>query len=193
MRVSKEQAAENRGRILDAAARLFREKGFDGIGVDGIMKEAGLTHGGFYGHFRSKEDLTAQACARALALGRDTLVAQTEGAENGLAAYVGAYLSQEHRDDSGGGCAFAALGPDIARQSESIRQAVTQSLRTQLDDIEKLVPADPSRDEAGDRRARALATFAGLVGALILARAVDDPALSDELLQSAAATFGGSV
>ena len=113
MKVSKEQMAENRERILDAAAQLFREKGFDGIGVADLMKSAGLTHGGFYGHFASKDELMAQASARALqrlqaawsAIARE---AAAHGQEP-LAAIEAAYLSPRHRDAPGQGCLLAAL------------------------------------------------------------------------------------
>src|SRR5262245_37831732 len=111
MRVSREQAAANRERIVEAAARLFRECGFDGVGVDAIMKEAGLTHGGFYGHFGSKDDLAAEAVARALAQGTEKL-----GGDMNLDAFVRAYLSERYCADRGDGCALAALGADMARE-----------------------------------------------------------------------------
>src|SRR4051794_15120593 len=113
MKVSREQAVQNRERIVETAARLFRERGFEGIGVADLMKEAGLTHGGFYGHFSSKEDLIAEASARALAqsLALFTKVAERAPADP-LPAIAGAYLTSKHRDNPGEGCVLAALGAD---------------------------------------------------------------------------------
>ncbi len=109
MRVSREKAAENRQRIVAAAARLFRETGFDGAGVDAIMQAAGLTHGGFYGHFRSKEDLAAEAVRQGLAAGAERMAGACS-----LRAYADGYLSAAHCADRGGGCMVAALGEDGA-------------------------------------------------------------------------------
>ncbi|XAH23329.1 TetR/AcrR family transcriptional regulator [Xylophilus sp. GW821-FHT01B05] len=186
MKVSKEQMAENRDRILDAAATLFRERGFDGIGVADLMKGAGLTHGGFYGHFDSKEDLMAQAAARAAEQMLATwqrLAERHPGQER--AAVADAYLSTRHRDHAGRGCLFATLGADAARQGPAVRHAVTEGLRPQVDLLEQ---ATPGRNKAARRR-KALADYAGMVGALVLARAVDDAALSQEILDAARAAL----
>jgi TetR/AcrR family transcriptional repressor of nem operon len=180
MRVTKEKAAENRERILAAASRLFREKGFDGIGVDAIMEEAGLTHGGFYRHFRSKDDLAAEATARGLARGGEMLAAHDR-----LADYVDAYLSPEHLADRGGGCSMAALGCDIARQGAGVRGGLTAYLRQRLDRL-----AGWFGGSRAARRRQAIATLSGVVGAMVLARAVDDPALADEILTAARQAFG---
>lgn len=189
MKVSKEQMAENRERILDAAAQLFREKGFDGIGVADLMKSAGLTHGGFYGHFASKDELMAQASARALQRLQAAWSALAhEAAAHGqepLAAIEAAYLSPRHRDAPGQGCLLAALGSDTARQGPAVRRAVTEGVRAQVDGLARLVPG---RTKAAKRQ-RALSDYASLVGAMVLARAVDDPALSDEILHAAAAAL----
>ena len=107
MRVNREKAAENRERIVEAAARLFREHGFDGVGVDAIMKETGLTHGGFYGHFASKEELATEAITRAFAQGSEKL-----GHCSDLGGLVNAYLSDAHCADRSEGCALAALSAD---------------------------------------------------------------------------------
>lgn len=189
MKVSKEQMAENRERILDTAAQLFRERGFDGIGVADLMKSAGLTHGGFYGHFASKDDLMAQAAARALgrlqgvwtALASDAV----HNAQDPLCAIEAAYLSTGHRDAPGQGCLLAALGGDAARQGPAVRQVVTEGVRTYVDALATLVPG---RNKAAKRQ-RALADYASLVGAMVLARAVDDPELSDEILQATSAAL----
>lgn len=189
MKVSKEQMAENRERILDAAAQLFREKGFDGIGVADLMKSAGLTHGGFYGHFASKDELMAQASTRALQRLQAAWAAiAREAAAHGqepLAAIEAAYLSPRHRDAPGQGCLLAALGSDTTRQGPAVRRAVTEGVRAQVDGLAGLVPG---RTKAAKRQ-RALADYASLVGAMVLARAVDDPALSDEILRAAAAAL----
>lgn len=179
MRVSREQAAENREKILSTATRLFREKGFDGIGIADLMKEAGLTHGGFYGHFTSKEDLIAQACERAV----DDLLAENrmrfEKYEGTVyQRFIANYLSCEHRDNPGSGCLMAALGADAARQSPIIKRAFTQSSKRLLAALMKILPA---KSEAA-KREQALVTLATLVGAQVIARAVDDPELSQEVL-----------
>ena len=143
MKVSREQAAQNRERIVEAAAQLFRERGFDGIGVADLMKEAGLTHGGFYGHFSSKEDLIAEASARALtrSLALWSKVAERAPGDP-LSAIAGVYLTSRHRDDPGTGCLLAALGPDVSRQGPAVRRAVTDHVRS----------ACRSADEAGSRQ-----------------------------------------
>ena len=184
MRVTRQQAAANREKILDVAGTLFRERGFDGIGVADIMKRAGLTHGGFYGHFDSKVDLAAEITARVLA--SEGWVRRLTGtAKPSFGVVVRGYLSPRHRDDAGGGCLFAALGSDVVRQPRSVRRAFTEGLRLRVDTLQTLLPG---RSTAARRR-KALATMAGLVGALMLSRAVDDPKLSDEILEASAATF----
>ena len=185
VRVTREQAAANRQKILDVAGTLFRKHGFDGIGVADIMKRAGLTHGGFYGHFPSKDDLVAQSCARVLAKeGWTERVAGTT--DPSIEAVVRGYLSPRHRDDPAHGCLLAAVGSDVVRQPRSVRRAFTEGLRSRLDTLQKLIPGR----SAAARREHALATMAGLVGALMLSRAVDDPTLSDEILEAAAREFG---
>ena len=184
MRVTREQAAAHREQILDAAGTLFREHGFDGIGVADIMQRAGLTHGGFYGHFASKDDLAVETTARIV--GRGGWAERITGkAKPTLADVVRSYLSPRHRDEPGRGCFFAAIGSDVARQPRSIRHAFTDGVRGRLDALRDLIPGS----SPVARRRRAVATLAGLVGALMLARAVDDPELSDEILKAARATF----
>jgi TetR/AcrR family transcriptional repressor of nem operon len=188
VRVSRERAAENRDRIIDVAGRLFRERGFDGIGVAGLMKAAGLTHGGFYGHFESKEDLELQACARVLARTSEQWNAvAVNAAEAPLDALLDNYLSGRHRDGIGNGCVYAALAADVARQENpALRHSFTEGLRSLMDVLARAVPG---RTKAS-RRERALARLAGMVGALILARAVDDAELSDEILATARVALG---
>jgi len=184
MRVTREQSAANREQIVEAASALFRKHGFDGVGVDDITKAAGLTHGGFYGHFKSKDDLAAEACAYAR---RDPWASWTHAppAER-LAGIVRSYLTPRHRDDRANGCLFAALGSDIVRQPKAVRHAFTERFRSKVEMLQSLVPGR----SAAARREKALATLAGLVGALTLSRAVDDPQLADDILETAAATLG---
>jgi TetR/AcrR family transcriptional repressor of nem operon len=182
MRVSRQKAAENRERIIDAAGALFRKKGFDGIGVADIMKAAQLTHGGFYGHFASKDDLVSQASQRAMARAAMNWTNVTASApKNPYAALLDHYLSPRHRDDPGHGCAFAALSGEAARCGKPVRSAFGSGLEALIEIIAKAVPG---RSKSGRRR-KAVAAVAGLVGALTLARAVDDPALSNEILDAA--------
>ncbi len=186
MKVSRIQTAENRERILDAATKLFRERGIDGIGVDDLMKAAGLTHGGFYGHFKSKEDLVAQACARAVSRMRQNWVNVVEQATGDpLEALADTYLTAKHRDGAGRGCPMAALGPEIARQGPMVRHAFTDEFRPFLDYLSRIVQGGSS----SLRRQKALATYASLVGALVIARAVDDTTLSNEILAAVATTM----
>jgi TetR/AcrR family transcriptional regulator, transcriptional repressor for nem operon len=180
MRMTREKAAETRARIVETASRLFREKGFDGVGLDDIMKEAGLTHGGFYGHFGSKEDLAAEAVAQALEQG-----AEWQGQYANIVDFVSGYLSEAHFNDRAGGCALAALGAEMARRGEAVRSNATPYVRGLLERL-----AGFFKGSIAARRRRAIATLAGIVGALTLARAVEDPALSDEILSAARQVFG---
>lgn len=189
MKVSRAQAEENRKRIVEAAGRLFRERGIDGIGVAGLMKAAGLTHGGFYGHFKSKEDLAAQACAGALAENRRRWQGVIDKArQDPLSALIDFYVSEAHRDAPGKGCALATLGIDAARHDRSVRAAFTGGIRGYLD---LLLAMAPGRSKAAKRR-KALATLSGMVGAIVLARAVEDDALSAEILAATAAELKAS-
>jgi len=188
MKVSREQAAQNRERVLEVASRLFRERGLDGIGVADLMKGAGLTHGGFYGQFASKEDLMAKACARALADSLAKWRNRVEAApDDPLAAVVAPYLSTAHCEQPGEGCALAALASEAARRDAPVRHAMTEGLRPLVDLLAELLPGR----SRGARRDKALATFAGMVGAVVLARAVDDPALAEEILHSVSASIAG--
>src|SRR5581483_2269579 len=130
MRVSREQAAENREKIVVAASRLFREHGFDGVGVDAIMRAAGLTHGGFYGHFTSKDDLAGEAVREALMRGTERMSRHTD-----LGSYVAAYLSERHCADRANGCGLAALGADVPREGRGVRRAITDFVTARLDGI----------------------------------------------------------
>ncbi len=190
MRVSKEKAAENRDRIIDVAARLFRERGFEGIGVADLMREAGLTHGGFYGHFASKEELMALAAARATEQNRAFWQAGSPPDKSGpaLARQLGRYLSPAHRDAPGAGCPVAALGMDAARQSGAVREEMGRSVSSMIAALEALLPA-----EAGTaRHEQAIATCATMVGALVMARATTGTPLSDEILAAVSRHLGAA-
>jgi len=181
MRVSRQKAAENRERIIDAAASLFRAKGFGGIGVADIMKAADLTHGGFYGHFASKDDLVAQASRRAMARAAANWQRVVEEATGRpYAALLRHYLTPRHRDEAERGCAFASLSNDAARSGRKVRAAFGEGLSSLIDILAQAVPG---RSKIARRR-KAVAAMACLVGALSLARAVGDPDLSDEILEA---------
>ena len=181
MRYSKEHKLETHARIVKKASVRLREKGAHGVGVADLMEDAGLTHGGFYGHFGSKDDLAAEAVTRALEQS-----IKKQGRFTNLDDLVSDYMSERHRADRANGCPVAALGADVARQGKGVRHALTAYVRAQLDRYARLF-----RDgSAASRRKRAIATLAGMIGALTLARAVDDASLSDEILAAARDTFG---
>ena len=185
MRVSKEAAGRNRERLLRAAAQLFRENGIEGTGVDAITEQAGMTHGSLYSQFGSKGAVAAEAILYASAGSRRKWQRGAEGARGRLtlSGIVKQYLSRDHRDAPGHGCVLAALGPDVSRQPRTTRHAFTKALRGAVDLIVRLLPhqAAPQRED------QALALFSAMVGAVILARAVDDEALSDRILRASAA------
>ena len=142
MRVSKEKAAQNRERILTSAARLFREHGIGATGVDAITEDAGLTHGGLYSQFGSKEVIAAEAIRFALARGKRVWQRALERnpGKRALPAIVDGYLSRAHRDAPGTGCVVAALGTDIARQPRRVRQAFTREIKDDLEFLSRLMP-----------------------------------------------------
>jgi TetR/AcrR family transcriptional repressor of nem operon len=174
MKVSREQVRQNRQRILDAAARLFRERGFDGVSVADVMKAAGLTHGGFYGHFESKDALIQEAMAQPIAATRPR---RATGAQS-AAAFAEGYLSTRHRDNRAEGCPVAGLGSEAARASSEVRASLTKTIEEQ---IERFSAASPGTTAAARRRA-AIVAYAAMVGAITLARVVDDEKLSEEIL-----------
>ncbi|MBB4952281.1 TetR/AcrR family transcriptional repressor of nem operon [Agrobacterium vitis] len=189
MKVTKEKAEENRRQVIETSSRLFREKGFDGVGVNTLMQAAGLTHGGFYKQFESKDDLIAKATKAALdqtAQRMSSLIGQVRPASSdfrhdALEKAVDLYLSAQHRDGVGEGCAFAALGADVARHGPEVRKVMQSGVEEQLQLLELLVEA---KGQSSGREA-AIATMATMVGALVLARAVENTALSSEILEAA--------
>ena len=170
-------------RIVETAARAIRRSGYGGTGVADIMKEAGLTHGGFYAHFDSREEMLAEAADRA---GADTVefltrVAAEATPKKALDAMLSAYLSKEHVEGRESGCAVAALGSEMPRQAPKVRRAATRRIKEMIDLVARQSP-DWGRPGAHER---ALVTVATALGALVLARAVDDPKLSDALREAA--------
>jgi TetR/AcrR family transcriptional repressor of nem operon len=177
MRYPAELTAQRHEQILDAAATLFRERGFASVTVGEVMRAAGLTHGAFYAHFASKDDLVAAAVERALKESAGAVGIGTGGTSDARASYVDAYLSRAHRDAQGSGCAIAALGAEITR-SPAAKSIVSRRLER---GIEKMAKAFPWRRKA-EPRTLAIATLSATVGALVLSRLVDDPILADEIL-----------
>ena len=191
MKVSKAQVTENRQAILQAAARLYRERGFTGVGVADITREAGLTHGGLYRHFESKDALAAEAAAQAFEWKLSELQAPDADADTGAAASLRAgvenYLSPRHRDSVGEGCPVAALAADAARETGAIADAFAQGIGRYMALFAKRRPdgTEAAQIEPQDR-VRAIAMLSTMVGGLILSRATARglPALSDEILET---------
>ncbi len=178
MKISKEQAQKNRQQIIDVASQLFRERGFDGIGVADLMRAAGFTHGGFYGHFESKEALMVAACQHAFDEAASRWKKQSGASPLPLKSIATKYCSKQHRDNPGKGCPVAALAVPVASQNEEVRSAFTDNFKLS---IEFLVSAMEASDE-GEARRRAIAAWSLLVGSVILSRAVNEPKLSDQIL-----------
>lgn len=170
MRRSREETARTRAAAVQAASRLFRERGIDAASVNDVMAELGMTGGGFYRHFESKEALAAEACAEAFAKS-----GLASGPANSAEQMVRGYLSKAHRDAPGGGCPLPALASDMARQPAAVRRTYSDGVRSALARLEQLAPST--------RSATRHALLAGLVGALAIARAVDDEELSSTILR----------
>ena len=176
MRVSKEQAARNRERILKAASRLMRERGISGVGVDALTDAAGMTHGSLYSQFGSKERLVEEALAHVIS-GKGQEVPETLA----LGDYVSEYLSPVHRDRLGSGCPLAALCCEMPRQSTAVRERFTAGVKGMVGWVSGRLDSGLKQNQ---RDEEALATVASLVGALVLARAVSDPKLSNDILRA---------
>lgn len=182
MKVSRAQAEENRRTVVDAAGRLFREHGFDGVGLNDLMRAAGLTHGGFYKQFKSKQDLAVEASDSLLAASAEgwRRVSAEAGAD-AFPALVRRYLSAAHRDRRADGCAFAALGPEVTRQDAGLRRSFESGLGAHLAVLDETLHGAP-RPAPSDA---ALAALSTMVGALLLSRMVDDDTLSRRILDAA--------
>ncbi|MBK6865134.1 MAG: TetR/AcrR family transcriptional regulator [Ideonella sp.] len=170
-------------RIVGVAARAIRRSGYGGTGVADIMKEAGLTHGGFYAHFSSREAMLAEAARRACAESAATVAEVVANAPPGqaFASMLGAYLSREHLERVDVGCPLAALGSETSRQVPEVRRVATRHIKEMIDFVARQSPdwGQPAAHE------RAMVTVATMVGALMLSRAVDEPGLSDSLREAA--------
>jgi TetR/AcrR family transcriptional regulator, transcriptional repressor for nem operon len=183
MRYPAEQKAETHEKILAAAARSFREHGSELNGIGQVMKELGLTKGGFYRHFGSKGDLYAAAIGRAFQELGDWLVTVAEAAPKGagLRTVIEHYLSKEHLDAPGSGCPLAALAPEFARQAPKVRKRINQSM---LAYAERMLPYLSGRTSE-EKRARAIILFSGMAGILVAARAIADPQGRERVLAAA--------
>jgi len=180
MKYPVEQKAETHEKIIDAAARSFREHGSEGQGVARLMKNVGLTHGGFYRHFQSKEDLYVDAIARGFQEAADRMLAAAAKAPQGeqLRAIIERYLSLEHLEDPGGGCVLSTLAAEIARQPPAVRARINAAMKWYR---ERLLPFLPGNDDAEKRR-QFMVLFPGMAGVLMTARAMTDPAARKETL-----------
>jgi TetR/AcrR family transcriptional regulator, transcriptional repressor for nem operon len=177
MKVTKAQAQANRAHIVETASTLFRERGYDGVGVADLMAAAGFTHGGFYKHFRSKADLMAEAAAS----GISQTVEQTKGID--IVEFVKYYVSRMHRDARSDGCTMAALGGDAARQPEAIKATFAAGIESLVAVLERDVPT-VGDGEHREARAKVIDILAHAVGAIVLSRACpDDSPLADEILK----------
>jgi TetR/AcrR family transcriptional repressor of nem operon len=182
MRVSRTQAAENRQTVINVASRLFRQRGFDGIGLKDLMKGAGLTQGAFYKQFASKEDLAVQASRRALeSASRRWSDAVTASPEDPLGAVMAFYLSTGHRDERMDGCPIVALGSDAARQNSDVKASFEAGIEAHLEVLNRMIA------ETDDKRlkSKAMAILATMVGAMTLSRVVNDPDLAQGFLDAA--------
>jgi AcrR family transcriptional regulator len=190
-------------RIVEVASRAIRRSGYDGTGVADIMKEAGLTHGGFYAHFASREALLAEAAdrARAEALGWTAQLLEAAPEGQGLQALMQAYLSDEHMDGVERGCAVSALGSEMHRQAPEVRHVATRHIQQLIELVASQIARESARDSArestksgapvDDRSAHdeAMVRISAMVGTVVLARAVDDPALAKSLREAALKYF----
>jgi TetR/AcrR family transcriptional repressor of nem operon len=180
---SKAEKAETHKRIVKIASKRFREDGLAGIGIAELMKEAGLTVGGFYKHFDSRDDLVAEAVGSAFGgWKRRVDAAASGGPPVSYAKLIDDYLNHAHRDNPGTGCAFSALAAEIARSGKQTRALATEQIRNDLQLIASLLPGKSKRAA----RSKAILTFSALVGAMSLARAISDEALSLEILKTVA-------
>ena len=190
MKVSKETMTEHREQIIAAAARRFRQSGFDGVSVADIMKEVGLTHGGFYGHFSSKDELVALASLRAMTetVARwQKLIDEAPG--DRLETLVRSYLSLRHHDRPETGCLLATLGTEISRQPPTVKEAATVGQRKFLDFLSGIAPGKTR----ARRRKQAIVALAAMVGGMTLARGTSEPQLRQEILDTVAESVPNSV
>ncbi|TGN50447.1 TetR/AcrR family transcriptional regulator [Paracoccus liaowanqingii] len=183
MRVSRVQAEVNRQSVINVASQLFRQHGFDGIGLKDLMAGAGLTQGAFYKQFASKNDLAVHASARAMQASLERWSDAASGnPEHPLAAVVAFYLSKGHRDELQDGCPIVALSADAARQGPEVKASFEKG----IGDLLELVQSWMTPHDDLEARARAMAAMSTMVGAVLLSRSVNDPIMADQFLQAAA-------
>ena len=185
LRLTKEQAEQNRRSIVETASRMFRLQGLENVAVADVMKETGFTHGGFYNHFKSKDELATEAVANAFDHAANNLseeIASGDDLQKALNGFLTRYLGAAHRDTSTGGCPASAFPVDAARSGKDVQAAFAEGVEAYLE----IFAAQMGGDKR-EARQRAVALLSGIVGAVLLSRAVKkgDPGLSDELLSSA--------
>lgn len=188
MKVSRQQAEQNRADLVIAARRLFRQHGFAGVSIAMIAKACGLTAGAFYSHFRSKREIELLAIASMIEKSAEdwrAVVTANPGAP--LDALVGGYLAHDHVSEGDVGCTFVALGSDLARGDRAVRAAAGETLPLQIAVLESLFEGD----NPDERNSKALAAYASLVGAATMARSIDDPQLVRRICESTAAQVLG--
>jgi len=185
MKVTREKAAENRGKLVSAAGRLFRERGVDGVGVAEISRQAGLTHGALYAQFESKDELVAEALADGLRRSAERWAEDAKRRPPTLAGYIDYYLSADSRDDYGGSCPLAASASEIGRQDPAVCAHFAQGFEKMAEAMQAVMQDSSLQSSARDR---AIAMSAALVGGLALARGTvkSDPAFSDEIMAAVA-------
>ncbi len=182
MRVSRIQAAENRQTVINAASRLFRERGFDGIGLKDLMEGAGLTQGAFYKQFASKEDLAVEASRRALeSASRRWSDAAAQKPDDPLGAVIAFYLSADHREEKMDGCPVVALGSDAARQGTNVKAVFEAGIKAYLEVLGRFIGETDGEESGG----KAMAILSTMVGAVTLSRVVNDPDLAQAFLDAA--------
>jgi TetR/AcrR family transcriptional repressor of nem operon len=185
MKVSRARAEANRERVIAESSRLFREKGFAAVGLNALMRAAGLTRGGFYGQFESKQDLVRLALGHAMKGRRERWEAmRADAGAHTLRRFVIRYLSDSHRDDPGAGCPLASLGADVGREDVAIKTEFEAGVREMAGRVSAMMPGETGTA----REQQALGCLAALMGGLVLSRAVADPALSRDIRDATAAT-----
>ncbi|CAN7583661.1 TetR/AcrR family transcriptional regulator [Phyllobacterium sp. LjRoot231] len=182
MRVSRAQAEQNRETVINVASRLFREHGFDGIGLKDLMNGAGLTQGGFYKQFSSKDDLAALASRRAMESATRRWSTAAATSSDPLEAVIEFYLSPGHRGEKADGCPIVALGSDAARQSEEVRRPFEDGIRAHFEILDELMDDAQSPHPSG----KAMSILSLMVGAVTLSRIMEDERLSQGILDAAA-------
>jgi len=183
MRHSKTEKAKTHERIVAIAAKKFREEGLAGIGIADLMKEAGLTVGGFYKHFKSRDALVAEAVGSALEMWKERIDAAAGGPRVTYESLVDDYLSEAHRDHPGVGCPVGALAGDLARSDKRTRAVATRKIRDNIELLATLIRGTTKMDK-DTARSRAVMTYCAMVGAISMARAVSDEELSREILKT---------